>query len=338
MSDINYNTDNEIIKKKYEEFLLLDNRLIDKSIKHKVNSLRKYEEFTGFKDFKTFDKKQGLLFKEHYKKEEISNQTIYRNLENIKNFFKWLSRQDSYKRNIKIDDIKSLNLSLKEQSIARTRTISKFPTLEQVYKVIRAMPSETIKEKRDRAFISYAILTGARIGALMTFKVKTINEYKKYAEQNPNDGVKTKSGKYIITKFFPINKEIEDICLDWLKYMKEDKGRGEMDYLFPAFKTEIECGRFKRDILSKERLRSDTNIRALFIKACENAGVEYFNPHSLRKTLINLGYKTCKTPEEFKAWSQNIGHKSPLTTFVSYGAIDYNRQLDVIEEMSRKIS
>jgi hypothetical protein len=33
----------------------------------------------------------------------------------------------------------------------------------------------------------------------------------------------------------------------------------------------------------------------------------YFNPHSFRKTLALLGGRICKTPEEYKAWSQNLG-------------------------------
>src|SRR5512147_2134420 len=31
-------------------------------------------------------------------------------------------------------------------------------------------------------------------------------------------------------------------------------------------------------------------------------------PHSLRSTLAQFGEQRCQTPEEFKAWSQNLGH------------------------------
>jgi len=36
------------------------------------------------------------------------------------------------------------------------------------------------------------------------------------------------------------------------------------------------------------------------------ASLPYFNPHSFRKTLAQLGEKVCRTPEQFKAWSQNL--------------------------------
>jgi hypothetical protein len=59
----------------------------------------------------------------------------------------------------------------------------------------------------------------------------------------------------------------------------------------------------------------------------------YFNPHSLRKTLARLGEQACKTPEEFKAWSQNLGHEQVLTTFTSYGAVRTDRQGDIIRSL-----
>jgi hypothetical protein len=49
-------------------------------------------------------------------------------------------------------------------------------------------------------------------------------------------------------------------------------------------------------------------IRAIFREAFERAGVPYANPHSFRATLAGLGEKLCISPEEFKAWSQNMGH------------------------------
>lgn len=38
----------------------------------------------------------------------------------------------------------------------------------------------------------------------------------------------------------------------------------------------------------------------------------------------------CQTPEQFKAWSQNLGHESPLTTFTSYGKVSLHRQGELI--------
>jgi hypothetical protein len=42
--------------------------------------------------------------------------------------------------------------------------------------------------------------------------------------------------------------------------------------------------------------------------------------------LSQLGERLCRTPEEFKAWSQNLGHEQVLTTFSSYGQVAAERQ------------
>ena len=46
-----------------------------------------------------------------------------------------------------------------------------------------------------------------------------------------------------------------------------------------------------------------------------------------------LGEQTCSTPEEFKAWSQNLGHEKVLTTLTSYGQVDRVRQGDIIRKL-----
>jgi len=54
------------------------------------------------------------------------------------------------------------------------------------------------------------------------------------------------------------------------------------------------------------------HIRTIFKDAFESADLPYFNPHSFRKTLVTLGQKFCQSPEEFKAWSQNLGHEDAV--------------------------
>jgi integrase len=73
-------------------------------------------------------------------------------------------------------------------------------------------------------------------------------------------------------------------------------------------------------------------IRKVFKEAFEHAGVPYFNPHSLRHLLVRHGQELCKTPEEFKAWSQNLGHEGVLTTFYSYGEVQEHRQADIFKQ------
>ncbi|MGA2160394.1 MAG: hypothetical protein ABSG90_14425 [Dehalococcoidia bacterium] len=50
--------------------------------------------------------------------------------------------------------------------------------------------------------------------------------------------------------------------------------------------------------------------------------------------LSNLGQDVCKTPEQFKAWSQNLGHEKVLTTFLSYGEVACQRQGEIIRGLA----
>jgi len=63
------------------------------------------------------------------------------------------------------------------------------------------------------------------------------------------------------------------------------------------------------------------------------ANLPYFNPHSFRNTLVTLGQTICHSPEEFKAWSQNLGHEDVLTTLYSYGAVQQNRQGEIFNQL-----
>jgi hypothetical protein len=42
----------------------------------------------------------------------------------------------------------------------------------------------------------------------------------------------------------------------------------------------------------------------------------------------------CKTPEDFKAWSQNLGYEGVMTTFLSYGQVAEHRQGEIIKQLA----
>jgi hypothetical protein len=49
--------------------------------------------------------------------------------------------------------------------------------------------------------------------------------------------------------------------------------------------------------------------------------------------LVRLGQTICKSPEEFKAWSQNLGHEHVLTSLNSYGEVAAQRQGEIIKSL-----
>jgi hypothetical protein len=81
------------------------------------------------------------------------------------------------------------------------------------------------------------------------------------------------------------------------------------------------------------------HIKLFFVSNCKASScfdpLPYVNPHTFRKTLVRLGEALCRSPEEWKAWSQNLGHKSEMTTFVGYGEVPGHRQAEIIRALAR---
>jgi integrase/recombinase XerD len=71
----------------------------------------------------------------------------------------------------------------------------------------------------------------------------------------------------------------------------------------------------------------------VFRAAFAAANLTYAHPHSIRKTLTRIGQRVCRTPEEWKVWSQNLGHDSETTTFVGYGQVPADRHAEVMRAL-----
>jgi integrase len=133
--------------------------------------------------------------------------------------------------------------------------------------------------------------------------------------------------------------DIRAVVVNWVAYLRTDKLWGLDDPLFPATKVAVgENLRFAAAGLDRKHWSSAGPIRAIFKEAFTAAGLPYFNPHSFRKTLALLGGKKCRTPEEYKAWAQNLGHEDVLTTFRSYGDVSSYRQAEIIRSFASPAS
>jgi integrase len=205
--------------------------------------------------------------------------------------------------------------------------------LEQIRHVIKAMPATTDVERRDRALIAFAILTGARDRAIASLKLKHIDVDEGRLDQDARQ-VKTKFAKSFETWFFPVGDDILQVLVDWVSYLRQEKLRGLDDPLFPATKIVVgESRQFEASGFDRKHWSNAGAIRKIFKDAFAAAGLPYFNPHSFRKTLALLGGRICKSPEEYKAWSQNLGHEHVLTTFSSYGDVARHRQAEIIKSL-----
>ncbi|WAP71102.1 site-specific integrase [Jiella pelagia] len=205
--------------------------------------------------------------------------------------------------------------------------------MDQVRHVITMMPAGTDIEKRDRALIALILLTGARDDAVASLSLKHLDVERRLLDQDARD-VRTKNRKTFSTWFFPlgngIGDDIEAIVADWKAHLEGVLLFGPDDPLFPATKIGLKDGLFAPAGLDRTHWKNADSIRRIFRDGFMKAGLPYFHPHSVRRTLVQLGEQVCRTPEDFKAWSQNLGHEQVLTTFTSYGTVASDRQAAIM--------
>jgi integrase len=336
-----HNPDNERIKRAYFNYLVEAQGFSEATLDSVAKAINRFECYTKFRDFKAFHIEQAKGFKASLAeqmslrtKDRLSKATLYATLNALKRFFIWLAGQPGYKSRVSYSDAEYFNLSAKETSVAKARREQRVPTVEQIRHVC-IMPTNTEIERRDRALIAFTILTGARDRATASIKLKHIDLDQGRILQDARQ-VNTKFSKTFTTWFFPVGDDILRVVTDWVNYLRQEKIWGGDDPLFPATKIVLGDSRhFEVSGLDRKHWASAGPIRKIFKDAFAGAGLPYFNPHSFRKTLAQLGEKLCVTPEQFKAWSQNIGHEKVLTTFSSYGEVAAERQRDIIRELSQ---
>jgi integrase len=335
-----YNPNNERIKRKYFTFMKEAKRQNEASIDAIAKALNRFEVYGKYRDFKAFHYEQAVGFKKYLAKQnnqqtgkKLSKATMNSTLRHLKAFFQWLSMQAGYKSRINYPDAEYFNLSEKDVRVASARRDKPVPTIAQIRHVIESMPADTVLERRDRCLIAFTLATGARDSATASMKLKHIDLAAGSVFQDARE-VQTKFSKTFTTYFFPVGDDILAIVRDWVGYLRDEWLWGNDDPLFP--KTAVALGQnrtFEAVGVKNEHWATASPIRTIFKVAFESAGLPYFNPHSFRKTLVGLGEKVCQTPEEFKSWSQNLGHEGVLTTFYSYGEVQPQRQAELIQQL-----
>lgn len=337
------NPKNERIKTEYLERLKEAKRRGDTTIDHVNKAICRYEEYTNGKDFATFNKQKAMGFKKvmYETKNARTGQplkisTINSTLNNLKEFFTWLACRPGYKSKIDAYDTDYFNLSENEVRSAQSSGYKEYPTLEEIMKVLSLMPSNTPVEKRNRGLVACTALTTARCNALATLKIRHVFLERRLVVQDPKDGVKTKFGKLINSYFFPIGDEIEDIFVEWVRYLREELVFGLDAPLFPKTKLgHDENKSFMADGLEPLHWSSTTQIRQIFKDAFTNAGLPYYSPHRFRDTIESYGEHHCKTPAEYKAWSLNLGHTKPTTSMLNYGYMDVRQQGELLNKVGK---
>jgi integrase len=331
------NPKNDRAKRDYLIWLKEAKQRSAKTAEQARHAIDRLESYTGFKDFGTFNKDQALGFKRHLLAMKgqrsgttISISTVHHTLQAVKEFLAALHAKPEYRSRIKPADIAYLNLTTGEERQAHTTRPKAYATLEQYRAALFAMPTTTEIDRRDQAVMALLLLTGMRDAALVSLKLKHISVERHHVFQDPRQ-VATKFSKAINTYFLPVGVDVAAIVGDWVNYLTADKLFGDNDPLFAkTINGHDKNMNFAPMGISREHWTNAQPVRKIFKSAFERVALPYVNPHSIRNTLTQLAYKMNLTPEQVKAWSQNMGHDKPLTTLNSYGHVSTERQAEII--------
>ena len=319
------NADNLRIKRKYLVWMKDVRGYSEPSIDKAAAAISTYETFLAGKDFRAFHSERARAFKRHLAskrtasgKAPLSASTVNGILRELKAFFLWLADQTGYKSKITHSDAAYLTPDRKSENARRQTLWKPHPSPAQVCKLLDDMPTDTIVQRRDRALVAFLFLAASREGAAISLRLGDVD----LANACVNfDGLKvnTKNGKTFTTGFFPIGGLAEPIVRDWIEELRADQMFSDADPLFP--KSQVGTGHSRRfTVLGIDRApwASPSSAAKIFKDAFRAAGLPPFSPHRVRDTIAELAKEHCRTPEDYKAWSQNMGHDDLRTTIGSY--------------------
>lgn len=133
----------------------------------------------------------------------------------------------------------------------------------------------------------------------------------------------------------PVDDTAHSIVTQWVDELTREHLWGSADPLFPKTQMGLDPERgFAPVGIAREAWASGDRARDIIQGAFVAIGLPKFHPHSIRHALIRYAMSLDLSPEEMKAWSQNLGHTDVLTTFLSYGQVSTHRQGELIQASS----
>lgn len=307
------------------------------SIDKAAAAIDRYATWLGDRPFSAFNIDWARGFKRQMEAEPgdragqpLSLSSIDHTLRALRAFHHWLADQPGYKSRIRHTDAEYFSPSRRTTKGARGGCWRPHPTVEQWCHALRCMPSGTVIERRDRAVVAFLGLTGSRDGAAASLALGNV-DLAGGCVHFRGRRVETKFGKAFSTSFFPVGGGASEILEGWVQELLQQELFTLQDPLFP--KTRVCPGsdrRFGAAGLHREPWANGVRICQIWRDAFAAVGLPAFPAHSVRHMLAALGSRICRSPEEMKAWSQNLGHDDVMTTLSSYGTVPAGRQAEIL--------
>lgn len=325
-----YNPANERLKYQYREYLREVGGFPEKSLKVMFQNILRCERILDYANITDFDKNVAMTLKQAVRALPLAQSTIIATLGQYQKLLCWVRELPRHRHQFTHHDIHYLNINRNEKKSLRAKRMQQFPKPKELVDTIVSMPSDSVKDKRNRAMIVVLALTGLRDGTLIHLRLKHLNIEARYLVIDPQE-VPVKCGSYHVIALIILDERLLDILQDYVIMLKKEYHFRDDDPLFPKLMTEHCNHHFTHGDFSNQFLADAQIVQRLckqvFLKHLGKA----YTPHSIRHSLAYLSKKLATNPQELKALSQNLGHKTTMHMMETYGQIDHHRQLEIIQ-------
>lgn len=311
-----WNGENERILREYQDYCGRDAAT---TLDARFASIRDFEAFVELKSLRKVTTTDVARYREALSergRDGGSRSAIAHRASHLRMFFAWLVKQEGYRQmNHSIADY--FVLSRRDMAKAVPTAAPEYLAIEDFVRMVAAMPSTSLINRRDRAIIAFTCLVGTRASATASLRLGAVDIPGRRVVQ---DGrwVRVKNSKSQVTIWFPVPELFSATVIEWVTELRK-LGCRDDDALFPP-----------NEVLEVPRLLSHTDrgpitpwatddgVRRAFALGATALGVAYINPHSVRHTLVALGTIVCRSIPEELAWSHNLGHSKLETTRSHY--------------------
>lgn len=307
----------------------------------KLAAVHRFEVFTNERPFLKLSSAQVAGFKEHLLTlispvtgKPLSSSTLVHTLDHCRDFFTWFMDQKDG-RTLDREAVSWFTATRADKARARAVPPRQTPALDEAKAAFAAMPTDTLRDRRDRAVFAMMVLTGIRVNAIASLQIGLVDLAARSVWLDARF-VRTKNTKSFTVFFLPFVDEARGVMEDWINELK-GFGLTSTDALFPrdAELLRIESG---------ERLppgeypvwQDASQVRAIVRRAFKVAGLPSYTPHVFRHMFARKVLASDPPVGTFVAFSQNLGHEKPDVTLGSYARPDDQTRARLIAKLDGK--
>lgn len=303
-------------------------------------AVRMWEEYSKWTDFKKITMNSAAGFSDWLAERRtdgkpLSAATRHQTVRFVRSFYQWLLTQPCKNRQTVSRSLEYLSVDRETAQLAKSPGRRHAAPPDYPRKLADSIKDDSELGMRDRAIISFLFLSGARVTATATMPLGCFDATMGKAYQDPKSGVKTKNSKYIETTLWKFDPTLMAFLVKWALYLRETKGFGDADPLFPATKSPgsaKEIGRVPTEVEAKFWVDGSQITKILKQRALD-VGIKPQECHAIRHLVAQLALSKCPSDRERKAVSQNLGHAHAVTTVDVYGHLEQNIVDEVVANM-----